>query len=67
MRFTKRDMEMIGYLKDYDVVDLSSMSDYLEVSVKTLKNQLKDLSEALEEYGIIIHFMSGNAVMISGH
>ena len=67
MRFTKRDMEMIGYLKDYDVVDLSSMSDYLEVSVKTLKNQLKDLSEALEEFGIIIQFMSGNRVMISGH
>lgn len=51
MRFTKRDMEMIGYLKDYDVVDLSSMSDYLEVSVKTLKNQLKDLSEALKSLG----------------
>ena len=67
MRFTKRDMEMIGYLKDYDVVELSSMSDYLEVSVKTLRNQLKDLSEALEEFGISIQFMSGNRVMIRGH
>ena len=67
MRFTKRDMEMIGYLKDYDVVELPSMSDYLEVSVKTLRNQLKDLSEALEEFGISIQFMSGNRVMIRGH
>lgn len=67
MRFTKRDMEMIGYLKDYDVVELSTMSDYLEVSVKTLKNQLKDLSEALEESGITIQFLSGNRVMIKGH
>ena len=40
MRFTRRDMKMIEYLRDYEVVELKAMSEYLEVSVKTLKNQL---------------------------
>lgn len=67
MRFTKRDMEMIGYLKDYDEVDLSAMSEFLEVSVKTLRNQLKSLAEAMEEYGVSIQFLSGSRVRIQGH
>ena len=37
MRFTRRDMKMIEYLRDYEVVELKAMG----VSVKTLKNQLK--------------------------
>ena len=67
MRFTKRDMEMIGYLKDYDEVDLSAMSEFLDVSVKTLRNQLKSLAEAMEEYGVTIQFLSGNRIRIRGH
>ncbi|MDO5147133.1 MAG: PTS sugar transporter subunit IIA [Eubacteriales bacterium] len=67
MKFTKRDMEMIEYLKDSETVDLISMSDYLEVSVKTLKNQLKELSKTMEEYGITIQFLSGNQVIVNGH
>ena len=66
MRFTKRDMEMMEYLKDYEAVELSSMADYLEVSVKTLKNQLKRLSETMEKYGVTMQFLSGNRVMIEG-
>lgn len=37
MRFTRRDMMMIEYLRDYEVLELDSMSEYLGVSVKTLK------------------------------
>lgn len=66
MRFTKRDMEMMEYLKDYEAVELSSMADYLEVSVKTLKNQLKRLSETMEKYGVTMQFLSGNRVIIEG-
>lgn len=44
MRFTRRDMMMIEYLRDYEVLELDSMSEYLGVSVKTLKNQLKELA-----------------------
>ena len=66
MRFTKRDMEMMEYLKDYEAVELSSMADYLKVSVKTLKNQLKRLSETMEKYGVIMQFLSGNRVIIEG-
>ena len=47
MRFTRRDMMMIEYLRDYEVLELDSMSEYLGVSVKTLKNQLKELAEML--------------------
>ena len=43
MRFTRRDMMMIEYLRDYEVLELDSMSEYLGVSVKTLKNQLKEV------------------------
>lgn len=67
MKFTKRDIEMIEYLKDYESIDLEAMSDYLDLSVKTLKNQLKNLSEELKEYGITIRFMPGNQIMIKGH
>lgn len=66
MRFTKRDMEMMEYLKDYEEVELSSMADYLEVSIKTLKNQLKRLSEIMEKYGVTMQFLSGNRVMVEG-
>ena len=66
MRFTKRDMEMMEYLKDYEAVELSSMADYLGESVKTLKNQLKRLSETMEKYGVTMQFLSGNRVMIEG-
>lgn len=52
MRFTRRDMKMIEYLRDYEVVELKAMSEYLGVSVKTLKNQLKELSETLKEFSV---------------
>ena len=58
---------MIGYLKDYDEVDLCAMSEFLEVSVKTLRNQLKDLAESISEYGVTIQFLSGNRIRIQGH
>jgi len=66
MKFTKRDMEILGYLKDYAEVELDAMADYLEVSVKTLRNHLRDLSEEMEEYGVTIQFLSGNQVRIHG-
>lgn len=66
MRFTRRDMAMIEYLKDYEIVDLDSMSVYLDVSVKTLRNQLKDLSDAIEKFGITIQFLSGNQAAVQG-
>ena len=67
MRFTRRDMKMIEYLRDYEVVELDSMSEYLGVSVKTLKNQMKDLAEILKEFGVDVQFVSGNQVMVRGH
>lgn len=67
MRFTRRDMMMIEYLKDYEVLELDSMSEYLGVSVKTLKNQLKELAEILKEFGVDIRFVSGNQLMVRGH
>ena len=57
MRFTRRDMMMIEYLRDYEVLELDSMSEYLGVSVKTLKNQLKELAEILKEFGVDIRFV----------
>ena len=65
MRFTRRDMMMIEYLRDYEVLELDSMSEYLGVSVKTLKNQLKELAEMLKEFGVDIRFVSGNQLMRS--
>lgn len=41
MRFTRRDMKMIEYLRDYEVVELKAMSEYLGVSVKTLNESVK--------------------------
>ena len=67
MRFTRRDMMMIEYLRDYEVLELDSMSEYLGVSVKTLKNQLKELAEILKEFGVDIRFVSGNQLMVRGH
>lgn len=67
MRFTRRDMMMIEYLRDYEVLELDSMSEYLGVSVKTLKNQLKELAEILKEFGMDIRFVSGNQLMVRGH
>ena len=67
MRFTRRDMMMIEYLRDYEVLELDSMSEYLGVSVKTLKNQLKELAEMLKEFGVDIRFVSGNQLMVRGH
>lgn len=67
MRFTRRDMMMIEYLRDYEVLELDSMSEYLGVSVKTLKNQLKELAEMLKEFGVDIRFVSGNQFMVRGH
>ena len=66
MRFTRRDMMMIEYLRDYEVLELDSMSEYLGVSVKTLKNQLKELAEILKEFGVDIRFVSGNQLMVRG-
>lgn len=67
MRFTRRDMMMIEYLRDYEVLELDSMSEYLGVSVKTLKNQLKELAEILKEFGVDIRFVSSNQLMVRGH
>lgn len=67
MRFTRRDMMMIEYLRDYEVLELDSMSEYLGVSVKTLKSQLKELAEILKEFGVDIRFVSGNQLMVRGH
>ena len=67
MRFTRRDMMIIEYLRDYEVLELDSMSEYLGVSVKTLKNQLKELAEILKEFGVDIRFVSGNQLMVRGH
>ncbi len=58
---------MIEYLRDYEVLELDSMSEYLGVSVKTLKNQLKELAEILKEFGVDIRFVSGNQLMVRGH
>ena len=67
MRFTRRDMMMIEYLRDYEVLELDSMSEYLGVSVKTLKNQLKELAEILKEFGVDIRFVSSNQLIVRGH
>ncbi len=67
MRFTRRDMKMIEYLRDYEVVELKAMSEYLGVSVKTLKNQLKELSETLKEFGVDVQFVSSNQILVKGH
>ena len=67
MRFTRRDMKMIEYLRDYEVVELKTMSEYLGVSVKTLKNQLKELSETLKEFGVDVQFVSSNQILVKGH
>ncbi|MCD8020477.1 MAG: helix-turn-helix domain-containing protein [Clostridiales bacterium] len=56
MRFTRRDMKILEYLKNYEMVDLDSMADYLEISVKSLKNQLKELSEAIHDFEISFRF-----------
>ena len=67
MRFTRRDLKMIEYLRDYEVVELKAMSEYLGVSVKTLKNQLKELSETLKEFGVDVQFVSSNQILVKGH
>ena len=67
MRFTRRDMKMIEYLRDYEVVELKAMSEYLGVSVKTLKNQLKELSETLKDFGVDVQFVSSNQILVKGH
>lgn len=66
MRFTKRDIDMLEYLRAYENITLDAMSDAMEVSTKTLKNQLMGFGELLRQFGMDIQLVNGSQIVISG-
>ena len=66
MKLTIRQFKLLQYINDFPDMTLDDYSRALEISIPTLKSDIKNMEDLLKKYKIILQVLGKNNLQICG-